>query len=228
MSRLNIDEILRKTLDDRRLTRGERRALSEVLGDHELSDQDYAFLRSRAFDIAKEQLDNPHSKEIVDWLEDVAKILTPKEESSSGVMAESYFSPDDDCPSRIIGLLGGCGRSADICVFTITDNRLAEAIIGAHNRGVKIRIISDNDKAHDLGSDIDVLERSGIDLRVDRSRHHMHHKFALFDDSVLLTGSYNWTRSAALNNEENFVITDNRSLLRAFSKEFEKLWRKFA
>ena len=41
------------------------------------------------------------------------------------------------------------------------------------------------------------LAELGVAVRIDRSEHHMHHKFALFDDAILATGSYNWTRSAA-------------------------------
>lgn len=228
MSRTDIDEFLRQTLDDRRLTRGEKRALGEVLKEKELSDSDYAFLRSRAFDIAKEAIDHPGAKEVLDWLEDVSKLLTPKEEANSATLAKSFFSPSDTCPNKIIGLINSTSRSLDICVFTITDNRLSRAIKDAFNRGVNVRIITDNDKAHDRGSDVEELEFEGINLRVDNTDHHMHHKFAIFDDSIVLTGSYNWTRSAALNNEENFTISDDRRFLKAFRGEFESLWKKFA
>lgn len=227
MNRQQIDEILKQTLDDRRLTRGEKKALGAVLKEKDLSDQDYAFLRSQAFDIARAEIDHPDARAVLDWLEDVSKLLTPREEANSGTIAESHFSPSDNCPNRIMGLIRGAGRRIDICVFTITDNRLSGAIMDAHNRGVQVRIITDNDKAHDRGSDVDELERSGIALRVDNTDHHMHHKFALFDDAVLLTGSYNWTRSAALNNEENFVISDDRRLIKAFTNEFNSLWAKF-
>ena len=55
----------------------------------------------------------------------------------------------------------------------------------------------------------------------------MHHKFALFDTQTLVTGSYNWTRSAAKNNEENFVVLADPGLTASYSKEFEQLWEKF-
>ncbi|MDF1666911.1 MAG: phospholipase D-like domain-containing protein [Planctomycetota bacterium] len=228
MSRPDIDEILRQTLEDRRLTRGEKRALGEVLKEKELSDSDYAFLRSRAFDIAKEAINHPEAKEVLDWLEDVSKLLTPKEEANSGTLAKSFFSPSDTCPNQIIGLIKSASRSLDICVFTITDNRLSREIIAANERGVNVRVITDNNKAEDRGSDVEELEYKGVNLRVDNTRHHMHHKFAIFDDSIVLTGSYNWTRSAALNNEENFTISDDRRFLKAFRTEFETLWKKFA
>jgi phosphatidylserine/phosphatidylglycerophosphate/cardiolipin synthase-like enzyme len=54
----------------------------------------------------------------------------------------------------------------------------------------------------------------------------MHHKFAVFDGSLALTGSYNWTRGAARDNEENLVISDAPRFVEAFQGEFERLWRQ--
>jgi len=94
----------------------------------------------------------------------------------------------------------------------------------AHERGVKLRILSDNDKANDFGSDIDRLARAGVAVRIDRTPVHMHHKFGIFDGRLLLTGSYNWTRSAHDENAENNVLTDDPTLVKAFTVEFERLW----
>ena len=56
----------------------------------------------------------------------------------------------------------------------------------------------------------------------------MHHKFALFDGTVLLTGSYNWTRSAAAQNNENLIVTNDHRLATAFSSLFDRLWEELA
>jgi hypothetical protein len=45
---------------------------------------------------------------------------------------------------------------------TLEDDRLS--------RGVQVRIISDNDKQHDEGSDIERLARAGIALKLDALR----------------------------------------------------------
>ena len=37
----------------------------------------------------------------------------------------------------------------------------------------------------------------------------MHNKFAVIDDEIVLTGSFNWTSAAANNNQENLVVVDN-------------------
>jgi len=56
----------------------------------------------------------------------------------------------------------------------------------------------------------------------------MHHKYAVFDEKTTLTGSYNWTRSAAEYNEENIVITADSRITRQFLNEFEKLWKSLS
>lgn len=153
--------------------------------------------------------------------------MSRPENSRNSAWAEAWFSPHDDCAGRIINLLGEARQSADLCVFTITDDRISDAILSAHARGVRLRIISDNDKAHDLGSDIERFESAGIAVRVDRSAFHMHHKFAIIDGRRLLNGSYNWTRGAARDNQENLIVCDDARLVAAFQQEFEQLWVRY-
>jgi phosphatidylserine/phosphatidylglycerophosphate/cardiolipin synthase-like enzyme len=113
-------------------------------------------------------------------------------------------------------------------VFTVTDDRISDAMLAAHKRGVRLRVITDNDKAFDLGSDVQRLGAAGVAVRVDRTQFHMHHKFALFDGRRLLNGSYNWTRGAARDNEENVVVTDDAALIAAFQGTFDQLWERLA
>jgi phosphatidylserine/phosphatidylglycerophosphate/cardiolipin synthase-like enzyme len=138
-----------------------------------------------------------------------------------------HFSPGDDCPSAIMTQIEGTQRSLDVCVFTITDDRITSTILDAHRRGVRVRIITDNDKAHDEGSDVGRLSRAGIEVREDDSPFHMHHKFAVFDGRMMLTGSYNWTRGAARNNQENLVVSSDPRLIAPFEREFSLLWARF-
>ena len=222
-----MDRILRHTLADFRLSRGERRVLSSVLRESGADEQQLGFLRSRAFDIAREKIDNPEALGVIEWLKEVVKTLQ-KQPPREAPDAEAYFSPGETCARRIINLLTSARDKVDICVFTITDDRISDAILETHRRDVAVRIITDNDKSNDPGSDVDRLERQGVPVRVDRSEYHMHHKFALFDERALLTGSYNWTRSAARYNEENLIVTHERSLTKAFCEVFDKLWESLA
>ena len=143
------------------------------------------------------------------------------------MVSSAYFSPGDTCLRRLCDLMRGCRDTLDICGFTIADDRLTEAILDCHARGVQVRVVSDNDKQHDSGSDIDRLRARGVQVRVDDAPSHMHHKFALFDGRVLANGSFNWTRSATRDNDENLVVSDDANLVRVFGLQFGKLWQQF-
>jgi len=139
-------------------------------------------------------------------------------------MTKVYFSPGPDCLNAIIDALKKAKRRAKICVFTISDNRIVDAIKDIQLNGVNIKIISDNDKRYDTGNDIDYISDLGIDVKLDTTSAHMHHKFAVIDDTITITGSYNWTRSAEQKNYENILVTDSKDIAKAYTREFDKLW----
>jgi mitochondrial cardiolipin hydrolase len=142
--------------------------------------------------------------------------------------SRAFFSPGDDCLNEINRLLRTCQRQCDICVFTITDDRISEHILRAHQRGVLVRIITDDSKIGDPGSDILRLKQAGIAVMVDVTPAHMHHKFAIFDGTTLLNGSYNWTRSASKENEENIVVSEDAALIAEFQWQFDQLWKSLS
>jgi phosphatidylserine/phosphatidylglycerophosphate/cardiolipin synthase-like enzyme len=226
MDQAELDAILKQTLDDARLSRSERRALGEVLADASPTQADLAWMRSRVFELARAELEGRQNHLVLDWVEDVVKVLAGAATPPTTV-AEACFTPGDDAAARIAGLFASATRSVEACVFTITDDRLSRAILDAHRRGVIVRIITDDDKAFDQGSDVERLVRAGVQVRTDRAASHMHHKFAVFDGRLLLTGSYNWTRSACEDNHENFVVLDTPTLVASFSRAFEALWKEF-
>ncbi|MHC4830497.1 MAG: phospholipase D-like domain-containing protein, partial [Planctomycetota bacterium] len=165
-----VSEALEATLSDQRLSRGERKTLRAVLAELDLSSADHAALRKKAFTLAAAAVEDGQggAAAVIDWLEDVVKVLvgdltgTATGATPSAVPGnEAHFSPGDTCRDRIIGLFRTARTSADVCVFTITDNTSARAIVDAHRRGVKVRIISDNDKAFDRGSDVMDLDDAG-------------------------------------------------------------------
>ncbi|MDP7010490.1 MAG: phospholipase D-like domain-containing protein [Verrucomicrobiota bacterium] len=229
-----VKALFKTTLEDFQLSRNERGEIRDLLDVVKDNEQKRALFRSMAFDEAREALgkaDAGKRFQVIDWLENTVKALYPAENlpgAAKGAAASAWFSPNDNCVGKINDMFAQARASVDICVFTITDNRIVEAIEKAHRRRVQIRVISDDDKAMDAGSDIERLDRMGLQVRVDKSEHHMHHKFAIFDKCQLLSGSYNWTRSAALNNDENFLVTSDLELLKAYTRMFDKLWRNFS
>ncbi len=217
-----FDRILQMTFEDQRLSRAEERALKQIL--ENADEDDMARLRNRAFDFARQTFAKvPDTTSGLNWLEALIKVLA-RPQVDYGHDAKAFFSPGTECRDRIVKAIRTTRSHMDICVFTITDNDISDHITRAHAKGRKVRIITDDMKSMDRGSDIERMIDAGIEVRFDKSRHHMHHKFALFDDAILLTGSYNWTRSAAKHNQENIIATDERRMVKAFQQQFETLW----
>ncbi len=222
----SLDRQLRDSVQDLTLSTQEKTELREL--GNELPPDRIRFLRNRAFDIAREQMAaNPaESLPLLKWVEQIVRTLDVAVDVPDA-QTSIYFSPGDACMQRLRSLCAGARQTMDICVFTISDDRLSDVILDAHKRGVQVRIISDNDKVYDDGNDIRRLHEAGIVVHVDHSQYHMHHKFALFDGKQLANGSFNWTRTATEYNDENLVVTNDRNLVRSFVQQFEVLWGRY-
>jgi len=217
-----LEKIIKDSLEDYKLDGEEKyrfKVLSETLGEDQLR-----FVRNKAFELSRPyiELGGIDAINVLNWLDRVVKSIQPLNKKIR-MTSEAYFSPGNSCRNRIINLIENAKKTIDICVFTISDNKITKRILESHERGIKVTIISDNDKANDKGSDIDYLLGKGIDVILDQTPYHMHHKFAIFDNKILLNGSFNWTRSASEVNEENILVTREVELVGQYGKQFESL-----
>jgi cardiolipin hydrolase len=217
---------LAASLEDQRLGDDEKRDLGAALRAAGAQEDGLRQLRNRAFALARERLRGHDGEGLLQWLDGVVRALDVARAPAGTLHARAFFSPGEDCLDAIRQQLRAARRSIDLCVFTISDDRITREILAAHQRGVALRLITDNEKESDAGSDIAQLRQAGIPTAVDRTPAHMHHKYALFDGSWLLNGSYNWTRSACECNEENLVLSNDPALLRPFSAHFQALWQQ--
>ena len=224
---MRVEEILQyieESVADQALSRGEKRGLKEMLANYGPSKNDLDFLRSKVFDLAMERVTSENYELVIGWLEAVNKTLLPKSQPESD--AEVFFSPGNECRNAILYQLRAATSIVRICVFTISDDKITREILATRDRGIEVRLLTDNDKVNDMGSDIAELSQKGIPVKVDRTKYHMHHKFAVIDKETLLTGSYNWTRSAAKFNHENILLTTDKASVMAYVEEFDKLWKE--
>ncbi|KAJ1988764.1 hypothetical protein H4R33_002305 [Dimargaris cristalligena] len=149
--------------------------------------------------------------------------------ATSGIKMATYFFPSEPNFKILLNTLNSARNSLDVCVFSLTDDDLANALIAAKKRGVQVRLISDDDQCSTLGSDVQRLGNDhGIPTRVDNNPSHMHHKFAIVDNQTLISGSYNWTKAARKSNRENIMITDSPDAVNGFRQEFNRLWQEYS
>lgn len=146
----------------------------------------------------------------------------------------AYFSPHDNIKQHLIDLITHEKQSIKVSVYTFTDKEIAAALIEAQKRGVAVEVITDGSASKDKFSKIAYLNQAGIRVCVYEPKEEglinniMHHKFVLFgknkDDKPLLwTGSYNFTKSANIKNQENVVVLDDPHIVDQYLKQFERL-----
>ena len=219
-----IEEI-KISFDDNFLGKIEKRSLKDKLKTLTPSKRQCDFIRSELFNFAQNKINKNNYAAVLTWVEEMNKVILSNNNQSS-TFERVYFSPGKECLDAILNQIKLTKQTIKICLFTISDDRITDALIEKHQRGVSIKVLTDNDKLYDKGSDIRKFVKTGIPVKVDITDSHMHHKFALFDKKTTLTGSYNWTRSAERYNHENILITNSSNIFKQFDKEFNNLWKE--
>lgn len=218
---------LQEALADQHLSDVERLAFADALRTAQPPEDGLRRLRNLAFELARDRLAaSADPQEVLRWLQAVVRTLDGARLPGGVHASRACFSPGEACLRTIVSHLAQSRRSADLCVFTLSDDRIAGEVLAAHRRRVAVRLLTDNSKEFDAGSDVAGLRAAGVPVVVDRTDAHMHHKFAIFDGTWLLNGSYNWTRSACYHNEENLVVSDEPALVRQFQGVFDRLWQE--
>ena len=137
---------------------------------------------------------------------------------------EVYFSLYDNPQKEIIKNINQAEAFINIAMYIFTDREIAIPLVKARERGVKVRLYLDKDQVDYQYSQSRFLVQKGIKTRISTNNYIMHNKFAIIDNRILLTGSYNWTFSANNRNDENLMVIDDPEIIALYQNQFEKLW----
>ncbi|MFN9547066.1 MAG: phospholipase D-like domain-containing protein [Cyanobacteriota bacterium] len=137
-------------------------------------------------------------------------------------------------------------RHLDLSLFVFSAQSLADTLATLPPRGVAIRLLADPGFASRPFSEVlDVLGVSRADgtclLEADNTvwqrplegvgtprlagGDKLHHKFAVIDNRSVITGSFNWSPSAAHQNDETLLLIESPQLAAHFTREMDRLWR---
>lgn len=146
--------------------------------------------------------------------------------SSGGIGTEVgiYFSPHGGCESAVVNEVKNAKSEILIAIYYFTDKEIADALCMARKRGVKIEVVLDKSQKTTKYSKVNKLMENNIPARFDTRNGLMHNKFAVIDDKIVVTGSFNWTEAAENKNRENLIIIKNPEIAGIYKKEFTKLW----
>jgi len=143
---------------------------------------------------------------------------------STFAKTDIYFSLYDNPRKEIIKNINQAEAFINIAMYIFTDRDIALPLVKAQERGVKVRLYLDQEQTVYLYSQSRFLVQKGIKTRISTNNYIMHNKFAIIDNRILLTGSYNWTFSANHRNDENLMVINDPDIIARFQDYFEKLW----
>jgi len=146
---------------------------------------------------------------------------------------EVCFTPDQNCTQEIIDLINSAQSQIRMQIYSFTSKPIARALVQAEKRGVDVQVIYDrsddanssNNNTDDENSDSEhkKYKYSGFSLQPYLTKNHIpgfidpamgiaHNKVIIIDGQIVETGSFNYTKSAQVNNAENILMINSKPL----------------
>jgi len=170
--------------------------------------------------------------------------LPPHRSFPGGYLGEHY-SPEENLEALDVGLIDHARSRIDIAMYAFTDRPIAEALVRAAKRGVRIRIYRDRTQLHDRGDKTRFLlaTRTGqkmiaVLVKKNSTRNIMHLKAFSIDGKYLRTGSANWSapgvgafcrrgrRPHWSQQDNNLFVTRDPKELSRFGKTFDRIFAR--
>ncbi len=112
--------------------------------------------------------------------------------------------------------------SVDAAIYHLNLWSIRDALIAAHEGGVKVRVVLESDNMDEV--EVQELVEAGIDVIGDRRESLMHNKFVVIDGSQVWTGSMNFTTNGAYYNDNNLMCIRSSRLAQNYTSEFEEMF----
>ncbi len=147
---------------------------------------------------------------------------------------QSFFTPWMDPVPAIVERIDGARKSVEVMCFVFSSQDIAEALIRAHRRGVKVRVLLDNLFSGDGSTarwkyvPFKELRKAGIEVKFDDEDSKFHHKVVIIDGKTVMVGSFNLSVSAVEDNNENLLIIDSAEVGKEYQQEFARWWKYYS
>jgi phosphatidylserine/phosphatidylglycerophosphate/cardiolipin synthase-like enzyme len=162
-------------------------------------------------------------------------VLTPIELGAGygvrGAWFELYFTePFSSLASQktggpdgpLVEAIDAARLSVDMAAYSLSLNSIRYALIHAHQRGVRVRLVMESDNMD--GSDPQAVKDAGIPVLGDRREGLMHDKFVVIDNSEVWSGSMNFTDSGTYADNNNLIRIHSVKMAEDYTKEFEEMF----
>ena len=145
--------------------------------------------------------------------------------SLSGADATVAFSPNGDATKVIVAAIAAAKKQILVQAYGFTSPAIITALGRAKARGVDVEVILDKINKSVRYSGASYLKHHNIPVWIDDSVAIAHNKAMVIDSDSVISGSFNFTRSAQQRNAENVLIISHApALARIYARNWT--WRK--
>ena len=132
------------------------------------------------------------------------------------------FSPEGQCENVAVNAIESAKKEILVQCYSFTSKPIADALMRAHHNGIKVRILFDRSQLKAPYSRIHQLTDAGIETTIDYVKGIAHNKIILIDEELVLTGSYNFSKSANSRNAENMLLISNKNLAKIYRNKWHQ------
>lgn len=130
------------------------------------------------------------------------------------------FTPQQNCTHAIVRVLDQAEKEILVQAYSFTSKDIADALLRAHKRGVRVRLLLDKSQRTDQHSRSPHLTHAGMDVRIDEVPGIAHNKVMIIDEYVVITGSFNFTQAAQFRNSENVVFIESAEIAQQYKQNW--------
>ena len=134
-----------------------------------------------------------------------------------------YFSPHGGCSEAVVRAVDGARSQVLVEAYSFTSEPIAMALIEAEKRGVDVEVILDKSQEQARGTEADLISERGIPTYIDSAYRIAHDKVMIIDGTKVVTGSFNFTKSAEDFNAENLLVISND---RPLADQYAVTWKQ--
>jgi phosphatidylserine/phosphatidylglycerophosphate/cardiolipin synthase-like enzyme len=135
---------------------------------------------------------------------------------------EVFFSPNSGSTEAIVREIDRARSELLVQAYSFTSAPIAQALLKAHKRGVRVAVILDKSQKTQKYSSATFLANAGIPTFIDDKHAIAHNKIILVDRSVVITGSFNFTKAAEEKNAENLLIIRSKELAKPYLENWQR------
>lgn len=141
------------------------------------------------------------------------------------ISTEAHF---ENIQARIKAELLKARDTVRICVAWMSSEVYAPTLQEIANKGVRVELIFNDDVINKKNLSTVLHNINFYPIKTKKYATLMHNKFCIIDESIIITGSYNWSKRASQHFENIIIVRNDYKLVAQFMHEFHDLINHFS